>query len=210
MQNNPAKVHIADIDFIEIYSPCFPDRQTAEEFYLRIKDASPANNPPLLVFHQTARMIWLADRIDAVAMGRPAFQILFYLIAAELIAKTVAKFDREGRSRKFVQDFFAKFCTNKARLRLSNAFEKPYTRQNLAAEEAVNFLYDVRCDVVHRGQYYALSLPRKDDPESVLIQRGKDFLSTDLRIEEVRQMILEGAIEAVRVLLANPPTANHP
>jgi hypothetical protein len=30
-----------------------------------------------IILHQTARMLWLADQIDEVAKGRPAFQILF-------------------------------------------------------------------------------------------------------------------------------------
>jgi hypothetical protein len=201
-----AKVHIAQIDFIELYSPCFSDTSAAEEFYSRVKAASPQNNEALVLFHQAARMIWLADRVDEVARGRPAFQILFYLIAAELIAKTAFRFEGDGQSREFVRRFFEQLCADEAPSRLARAFMEPSSGSNLSLRQAVDFLYDIRCDVVHRGQYYGLSLPREEDAFPVLVPNGESYLTSDLRIWEIRKIVLEGAIRGARILLEDSPS----
>jgi hypothetical protein len=195
------KVHIANLNFVELYSPCFSRTAEAEDFYSRVKAASPENNEPLVLFHQAARMVWLADRIDAVAAGRPAFQILFYLIAAELAAKTAFKFKGEGQSKLFVRRFFEDLCSDEAKLRLASAFSEPPLGYGLSLQQAVDFLYDIRCDVVHRGQYYVLSLPREDDDLPVFIPNRESPLTTDLRILELRKIVLEGAIRGARKLL---------
>lgn len=62
----------------------------AKQFCYRVE--STPDSPVKEVFHQAARLSWLGDRINEFAAGRPALQILFYLIAAETIAKLTYKF----------------------------------------------------------------------------------------------------------------------
>jgi len=181
-------VHIADIDFDEFYSPVFGSKQEAEVFHRELQNLSPPDNAPLVTYHQAARMIWLGDRIDTVARGRPAFQILFFIVAAELVAKMVFNFPGEGESRKFVQRFFGEICTPKHRQSLADAFFR--LQGNLTAEEAVDLLYKVRCDVAYRGQYYTFTLRSGSFP----MMTGVENISTNLSLGDLRRIVLEGAV----------------
>ena len=200
-------MHIADISFPDLYVGVFPSRQEAEDFYSEIQDLPPQKNAAKLVFHQAARMIWLADRIDDVAHGRPAFQVLFYLIAAELAAKITFGFKGVGQSRKYVHRFFSEICGNQTRGRLAKSFWR-MTEKAVALEEAVDLLYDIRCDVVHEGMYFGFHLQDDGDravPQAVHV--GERVLQTDLTVLELRKMVLTGAVEAARRLLGTSTSA---
>ena len=149
-------------------------------------------------------MVWLADRLDEVAAHRPGLQVLFYIIAAELVAKTASKFDEEGQSKKYVRMFFEQLCTNEARERLAHAFATSPMRVGLSLRETVDFLYRVRCDVAHQGKYYRLPLPLEGDEFESIVPDGDDFLVTDFKIAELRDMVLEGAARTTETLLKNP------
>ena len=143
-------------------------------------------------------MVWLADQIDEVARGRPAFQVLLYLIAAELVAKIVAGFEGEGQSKAHVRKFFLEICSGTHRERLSQAFQNPGGAY-LTLEAAIDLLYDVRCDVVHRGQYYEFSLRRGDFPMLTSLQGVTR--TTNISVDELRRIVLEGAVLAAKQLM---------
>ncbi len=199
-QSKPMRRHIAEIDFPALYAEVFPSLDAAKAFYSEVDALPPGKNSAKIVFHQTARMIWLADQIDEVARGRPAFQVLFYLIAAELVAKLTFEFNGDGESKKYVRRFFAEICDDDARNKLASSFSRlPYGE--LSSDDVVNLLYGIRCDVVHEGMYYTfkLRLGQDDLPEMVHIN-GISFTTT-LRVEELRQIILKGAVSACKMIL---------
>jgi hypothetical protein len=148
-------------------------------------------------------MLWLADRMDEVARGRDALQILFYLIAAEAVAKIVFCFNGEGESKKHVKLFFGQVCTEKHRALLSRAFFQPLSGF-VTWERAVEKLYEVRCDVVHEGRYFEfnLRLPGSTVPE--LTDASAQGLEAYISSADLKQLVLEGVVEGVRRLL--PPT----
>jgi hypothetical protein len=190
-------VHIALIDFPAFYEGVFPNAKAARDFYSEVDRLPPNHNTAKVVLHQTARMVWLADKIDEVARGRPAFQILFYLIAAELVAKLVFNFKGRGKVWYHVLKFFTEICGDETKVRLGNSFKRtPYG--DVSAKDAVGLLYDVRCNVAHEGMYYNFSLPLNQTEGPVLVNVGEESFTTDLRIEEVRRMVLEGAVLASR------------
>jgi len=144
-------------------------------------------------------MLWLADRMDDVARGRPALNILFFLIAAEAVAKLVFNFSGEGESRRYVHRFFRDICGESHRARLSQAFR---LAGFLPYEKAVDFLYDVRCDVVHRGVYFMTSLLHATGTTPMLTpwkHRGRTVhLIAYITAAELRQIVLEGAVLGAR------------
>src|SRR6266540_4539575 len=149
--------HIACIDCVKFYAAAFGGGEASQTYFKRLE------NLPLelrenikLLLHQVARMIWLGDRIDEVAKGRPAFQVMFALIAAELAAKIRYEYNGEGQSRKFVHRFFEEICSDEHRAILGQAFRR--IGGYLDVRGAVNYLYGARCDVVHMGSYYDVSL----------------------------------------------------
>jgi hypothetical protein len=197
---SPGNVHIANIDFPTFYEEVFPSPKGAKDFYSEVDGLPPEHNTAKIILHQTARMVWLADKIDAVARGRPAFQILFYLIAAELVSKLVFQFKGRGKVGHYVLKFFTELCGNETKIRLGNSFKRmPYG--DVPADEAVRLLYHVRCDVAHEGMYYCFNLPLDKTEGPVLVNiDGKSF-TTDLLAGEIRRMVLEGAVLASRKLL---------
>src|SRR6266446_6076256 len=114
--------HIAHIDFEEFYRPLFGSEAESKDFSNRVERAPDAQRPVKQVFHQAARLVWLGDRINEVAAGRPALQVLFYLIAAETIAKLTYMFEGRGQSRDYVRAFFEKLCSSSAQAILAHAF----------------------------------------------------------------------------------------
>jgi len=195
-------MHIADIDFAEFYAPAFPGLTDAKTFYASVNSLSgPA--PAKIALHQGARMLWIADRIAEVAAGRDAFQILFYLIAAEAVAKIVFRFKGEGKSREHVKRFFGEICTDQHRTRLSQMFECQPSGW-LTWDEAVDQLYDVRCDVVHQGQYFLFSLKLFSSSVSTLADPRAELGSiivAHLSLADLRQIVLEGIVEGVKKCL---------
>ncbi len=152
----------------------------------------------MIVMHQAARMIWLADRIEDVARGRPAVQILFFLIAAEAVAKLIAGFDGEGKSRQFVHKFFGELCSDDHRARLGRAIGDPGTFFSVSG--TVNYLYDIRCSVVHEGRYFDVHLRDHGTPTINVTKNGRSvvvYMST----AELRQIVLEGVVLSCERLL---------
>lgn len=191
---------MADIDFVEFYQPAFPNDEAARQFVEQIENLPPRHNAPKVVLHQAARMLWLADRIDEVARGRPALQILFLLIAAEAVAKIVFNFKKEGQSRRYVHRFFEEICSQAHRDRLDSAFST-IIRQPLGWKNTVNYLYDVRCDVVHEGMYFGMNLKMHGDSVDILSHGSGRNLIAHITAEEIRQIVLEGAVLGCSKLL---------
>ena len=190
--------HIAEVDFPALYAPAFTSLDESTSFYDEISTLPLEKRDAKIIVHQAGRMVWLADRIDEVAHARPAFQVLFYLIAAELVAKIVARFEGEGQSKKHVQKFFSEICSPAHKERLSRAFQNPGGAY-LSLETAVDFLYDVRCDVVHRGQYYEFSLRR--GRFSMLSSHQGVSRTTDISLDELRVIVLQGAVLGARKVI---------
>jgi hypothetical protein len=87
--------------------------------------------------------------MNDVARGRTALQILFFLVAAEVVAKLTAGFNGEGYSRKFVKRFFAEMCSDSHRAQLANAFGGEGS--SWTAEAAVDYLYDLGAQAFMKG-----------------------------------------------------------
>lgn len=193
-------MHIADIDFAEFYAPAFPCLADSQGFYASVESL---DGPAKIALHQGARMLWLADRMGEVARGRDSLQILFYLIAAEAVAKIVFGFKGERESRKYVKRFFREISTEQHRTRLSQAFEqRPFGW--LTWEKAVDKLYEVRCDVVHEGQYFTFGLKdsRISTPMLADLKRlNGPMLVAHVSSPELRQLVLEGIVEGAKKCL---------
>ena len=204
MDTTTERPHIAAIDFEEFYRPLFPTSADSKRFTDRVED-SDSPRPVKEVFHQAARLTWLGDRINEIAAGRPALQILFYLITAETIAKLTYKFEGRGKSREYVHAFFEKLCVRGDQTILATAFSDSFKRRPLGLSEAVDLLYDVRCDVAHRGMYYAFTLPldRQDYPE--LVNTGDRMVETAFTLGTLRLIVLRGAVRACAMIMGDEP-----
>lgn len=197
--------HIAFIDFEEFYRPVFSTMAESNSFSVRVENAPDSQRPVKEVFHQAARLVWLGDRINEVAAGRPALQILFYLIAAETIAKLTYKFEGRGQSRFYVHAFFEKLSAIEQQNMLAAAFFASPPRRPLSLRDAIDLLYDVRCDVAHRGMYYAFTLPHRGDSYPQLVSLGDRTVETELTLEALREITLRGAIRSCLMIMGDEP-----
>ncbi len=187
--------HIARIDFVEFYIAGTGSRAESQRLEDDIDSIENIDRrqTALVARNQGARMLWLADRMDDLATGRPALNILFYFIAAEAVAKLLDRFTDEGFSRRYVREFFSRWCTEDHRRRLARAFAT--TRGSW--ENAVDYLYDLRCDVAHEGKYFNFHLP---DPGGLPVGNGS--VIAYMPLAELRQIVIEGIVNGVRQVVA--------
>jgi hypothetical protein len=205
METKAERPHIAMIDFEEFYRPLFSTDAESKRFADRVESAPDSQRPVKEVFHQAARLAWLGDRINEIAAGRPALQVLFYLITAETIAKLTYKFEGRGRSREYVHAFFERLCGSGDQSILASAFRESPNRRPLNLSDAVDLLYDVRCDVAHRGMYYAFTLPLDGQAYPELVNVGDTTVETTFTLATLRQIVLRGAIRACSMIMGDEP-----
>jgi hypothetical protein len=179
-----AAPHVATIDFAEFYAEAAGSPAASRAFYESLStNPSDARLTAKIMVHPAARMVWLGDQVDLVARGRPALQIMFYMIAAEAVAKLAADFENEGQSRKHVRLFFTAYCTVTQRERIQRAIEWATPLPRTTPDTVADHLYDLRCDVVHRGRYFEWTLP------------------DDACLREVRAVVLEGVVQAAQKVM---------
>ncbi len=138
--------------WVSFYGPAFPSRAEAEAFVERC-EAAPTTSPAKVMMHQVQRLVSLGDELAEISRRDP-LQVLFLVICAECVAKLEAGFKGEGKSKPYVRKFFSAFLSPTDGNLLSNAFTRLPALESLTVEEAVDLLYDIRCDVVHEGQYW--------------------------------------------------------
>jgi hypothetical protein len=185
--------HKAKIDNKEFFKEYFNNESEFDEFYEKIN----VNERARKMLHQTARIISLADKLGDYIAGRPAINLLFYIITAELIAKLYYDYKGEGKSLYYVKAFFNDFCSDYNKKRLSKSIKSNDTLLNF--EEVIEFFYKVRCDVVHEGNYYKYSFKNNDAEENIFANVLLPDFIINIQIEEVRRIIIESSIRAIQI-----------
>ena len=184
-------------DWIDFYEPFFATRADARKFVSDREglDASDPKHPAKIMMHQTQRMISLSDDLPTIRPGRESLQLVFLLICAEHIAKLHDNFNGEGHSRAYVRDFFGKFLTavDKAELEAGMLKYDRTSRTRLSLLEVVDILYDVRCDVVHEGQYWSFNF---SDGATSIINSDPDVI-VSITLQALSNIIVRGCIKAI-------------
>jgi len=154
-----------------------------------------------IMLHQTIRLISLSDDIPVIRPEDETLQLLFLIMCAENIAKLHAGFQGIGQSRKYVEVFFESFLSAEDKNRLGEGFvfisENASPRENLKAigfKKAVCLLYDIRCDVVHEGNYSSFAF---HDGRMGFVNIDPDVIA-EIRLVEIRDMIVRGSISAIQ------------
>ena len=176
--------HVANIDVPDFYASALGDITAARTLYNSLSGSGvEETRTAKVILNQAARMVWLADRIQDVSAGRPALPITFFIIAAEAVAKLADGYEDEGKSRHYVRRFFFVFCTEDQRRRAYRALQWAVPLPQ-SPDEIADYLYSIRCNVVHEGRYFEMSVP------------------SDACVGEVRAIVLEGAANAAQSVAA--------
>jgi hypothetical protein len=75
---------------------------------------------------------------------------MFFMIAAEAIAKLFEGYTKEGDSKRYACHFFVSICTDQQRKRLVAACRSAFPDVFGSPAAIAKHLYRIRCDVVHR------------------------------------------------------------
>jgi hypothetical protein len=119
--------------------------------------------------------------------------LLFLLICAENIAKLANNFDREDKSKQYVRNFFNWFLSPEEQDKLCSNISK-HDRRSLSLQEAIDALYEVRCDVVHEGKYWGFHF---HDGATPMINLESDVV-VSLTFETFRSLVVKGCINAIQ------------
>ena len=183
--------HIAELDYKEFFNEYFTSEAEFDEFYSKLK----IDDNALKMLHQTARIISLADELGDYIAYRPAINLLFYIMTAELVAKLFYHYKNERESKEYVKKFFNDFCSDENKIKLSNSIKKNDILLNL--DEVIDFFYKIRCDVAHEGNYYKYSFRKNDSDENNFRNAELPDYKIDISIEDIRKIIIESSLNAV-------------
>ncbi len=188
--------------WIDFYRPYFANDRDVRDFVTACEALAPPKNRAKVMMHQAQRLISLSDDIPKIRQHDESLRLLFLLMCAENIAKLHGRFEGDGQSRRYVRQFFEAFLAPADRDILGIAFAdySQHLMPMLSPGAAIDMLYDVRCDVVHEGNY----------SDFVFHDGNMPMLNTDpnvmshITFEQFRALVVRGCINAVRTLLSAP------
>ncbi len=188
--------------WVNFYAPFFPTRAETEAWVAQCEALSPPNNHAKIMMHQAQRLISIADDLPEIRPHAESLQLMFYMVCAEHLAKLHDKFNGEGQSRAYVRRFFENFVTGGDRGTLAAAFtdHTDYLMRTLPFKRAVDILYNVRCDVVHEGNYWGFAF---HDGSTPMLNTDPDVI-VNIRLDDLRTIVIHGSINAVTERLNAP------
>lgn len=186
------------VDFVKLY---FPDKSKAEKFVKKCEKLPKKKQNAMLMLHQTQRLIMLADDIYKIR-PRDSLRVLFLIICAEVVAKLYKNFAGEGKSHEHVKVFFTKLCDHSDMEFLDNAFYiqtiEKQNKKGLCFNQAIDYLYKIRCDVVHEGRYWEFFFNKPDIPERATPNfRKQELVYSRITYDVLRAIVVRGAIRAI-------------
>jgi hypothetical protein len=180
------------------FEPFFSNHLDAEAFVNQCEQLSPSdgNHAAKLMMHQTQRLVTIADDIPQLKRNGEGLSLLFLLICVENISKLHDGFSAEEKSRHYVQRFFDIFLDSPDKDKLGNGIIDRSTGKliPLGLKKAVDFFYNVRCDIVHEGNYWGFSLYGGGIPT---VMTNPD-VNVYIQFQELRDIIVRGCINAIK------------
>ena len=198
LSTNPDHVAVLDVG---TYLGDFFESNNIQKFCKQIS-AHENEDFATKIINNSARLAWIADKIDSVAKGRPAFQIMFYMMIAESSAKLEDNFTKNGKSKHYSVKFFENFLTDHYSSALLSAFKNARSQEFLNIKEAATLLYELRCDLAHEGKYFCFNLKIENDSPVVNTFVEPNIIS-HITLIELKQIVLNGALNAALSTIEN-------
>jgi hypothetical protein len=117
-------------------------------------------------------------------------------MCAENISKLEQGSTGEGQSRAHVRRFFTEFLGEADHDSLANGFidNDHHLLPHLGFDRAVDLLYDLRCDVVHEGNYSDFAF---HDGTMGMVNTNPNVIA-EIRLTDVRAIVVRGCISAAQ------------
>lgn len=193
--------HVAELDIPKYFGEFF-----GSDKLVHVIESIVANDNEQLsqnILKNSARLSWIADKVDSHAKGRVAFQIMYYAIIAESCAKLADNYIGEGDSKKYVLSFFAKFTAKELKPIVCRAFQKSKSQDFLGVEEVAKLLYKIRCDLAHEGKYFNFFLKESTDSTRVLNSNIGPEIISYITLNDLKKIVLSNSIVAALSSLKN-------
>ena len=184
------------IKWLEFYVPYFDSTALADAF---VRECL-GNRRAMLIMHQAARLVRIAQGMAPIRPGRDAVELLLLLIVAENVSKLEAGAKSGTQSRQHAQRFFKEFVSESDQAVFIEGFASVGERNPLSLKQIVDALYDVRSDVVHEGRYWGFSFSLSGDFATTI----ETPIWCRLSLDTFRNIIVRGAIAAAKRALAAP------
>ncbi len=181
------------------YVPFFETTDDAERFIAACEAKAPPDLAAKVIMHQAQRLVSISDDLPQIRPHQEALRLLFLLMCAENISKLQHDFTGEGQSRAHVRRFFTEFLCQADRHSISNGFTDSNHRplSPLGFDRAIELLYDLRCDVVHEGNYSDFAF---HDGTTPMVNTNPNVIA-EIRLADVRNIVVRGCIAAARTRL---------
>lgn len=188
--------------WVDFYRPFFPTDDEVRAFVEACERLTPPDNVAKIMMHQGQRLVSISDDIPQIRPHDESLRLLFLMMCAENIAKVHDGFQGEGQSRAYVRRFFDNFLGADDKDALGSGFvdHSLPLMPNLGLRGAVDMLYDVRCDVVHEGNYWGFTF---HDGQTPMLNVAPDVMS-HITLDQFRAIVVRGCINAVRDRLPAP------
>jgi hypothetical protein len=152
------------------------------------------------MMHQTQRLVSIADDLPQFRPNKEPLQVLFLVMCSENIAKLHDGFSGEGKSHHYVQHFFNMFLSQSDKDALSYGFKiNTDPLPSIGFGKAIDLLYDIRCDVVHEGNYIDFAF---HDGHMSMVNTDPNVIA-EIQLIQVRDIVVQGCISAVKDKLLN-------
>lgn len=184
--------------WINFYASFFDNHHSVEDFVKKCEALSPAdsNHVAKIMMHQAQRLVTIADDIPKIKSQRESLQLLFILTCAEHIAKLHDGFTLEGKSRYYVQQFFKNYVSRTDQEIIGQSFidNAGQHQKQMGLKRAIDVLYNVRCDVIHEGNYWSFSFQDGKTP----MANDDPNVNVHIQFKEFRDIVVKGCINAIR------------
>lgn len=189
--------------WLSFYLPHFGSKKAAGDFIQACENLQPSApcHVAKIMMHQTQRLVSIVDDLPKFRPHKEPLQVLFLVMCAENIAKLHDGFSSEGKSRYYVQKFFEKFLSTSDKDSLSYGFKvNADPLPPIGFSKAVDLFYDIRCDVVHEGNYTDFVF---HDGHMQMVNTNPDVIA-EIQLFEVRNIVVRGCINAIKEKLSIP------
>lgn len=178
------------------YLPFFDTTTAADHFIAACEAKAPPDLAAKIIMHQTQRLVSISDDLPCIRPHQEPLRLLFLLMCAENTSKLQQDFTGEGQSRAHVRRFFTEFLAAADRDSLAHGFTDNghHLLTHLGFDRAVNLLYDLRCDVVHEGNYSDFAF---HDGTMGMVNTNPNVIA-ELRLADLRAIVVRGCIAAAQ------------
>ncbi len=185
-------------EWLAFYNPYFKRQGEAKKFVESCEMQTHPNNVAKIMMHQVQRLVSLSDDMQKIRPNDDPLKLLILIMCVENIAKLHDGYTGESKSWPYVDKFFKDFLSDDDKDLLRNGFVNDNDKwlRLLSFEDVIKMLHNIRCDVVHEGDYLGFSFY---DRKTEMLEIVNQYIVTPhVALQDIRDIIIRGCIKAIQ------------